>query len=92
MAIAEGVLATELATFDKEKSRLVGEAEGKYVAIKGEEILGIYSDERSALAAAYAKYGNVPFLVKRIALFEAPANFVSNTLGLTDANIQCPSN
>jgi hypothetical protein len=41
--------------------------EGKYVVIKGDEILpGRYDDYEAALAAGYDRFGPVAFLVKRI--------------------------
>ncbi len=89
MADGKNVLSSELATYDREKAGLVSESEGKYVVIKGDDVLGVYSSQDDAIAAGYQKYGNVPFLVKQILLIETPINFASNTLGLADADIQC---
>lgn len=40
--------------------------QGKYVLIKGEEIVGIYDTYRDALNDGYAKFNLTPFLVKLI--------------------------
>ncbi len=85
----KSVLEVEISVYEKSKEELLKQDEGKYVVIKGESILDVYDDEPRAIQAGYEEYGNVPFLVKRIALFDTPANFVSNTLGITSANLQC---
>lgn len=45
--------------------------EGRYVVIKGDEILpGAFGDYSEALAAGYEKYGPVSFLVKKVSKVE----------------------
>jgi hypothetical protein len=39
---------------------------GKYVVIKGREIIGIYSDEKEALIEAATRFGTEPVFVKQI--------------------------
>jgi hypothetical protein len=73
-------LKIELATFEKNRDRLVGEALGKFVLIKGEEIHGIFNDEADAIRAGYESFGNVPFLVKMILKVDIPQNFTSNLI------------
>ena len=78
----EGVLETELKTYEKHREFLLGTAEGKFVLIRHEEIAGVYSSEMDAIAQGYQKFGNVPFLVKQIVKVETPQNFISNLLGV----------
>jgi hypothetical protein len=58
-------LQQELATYEREKSRLISESQGKFVLIKGDEVdvWGTYED---ALRAGYEKYGLTTFLVKQV--------------------------
>jgi len=59
-------LKTELEAYEREKSRLVSESEGKYVLIQGTEVAGVWDTYADALSAGYAKFGLEPFLVKQI--------------------------
>jgi hypothetical protein len=53
--------------------------EGKYVVIKGDEILGVYESLDDALGAGYERYGDVDFLVKQIHAVE-PIEYFSRNL------------
>lgn len=53
--------------------------QGKYVVIKGDELLSIFDTYSDALTAAYKKYGLAPFLLKQISDIE-------NTQHVTSAN------
>jgi len=64
-------LEQELKTYEKEKERLLPEAKGKFVLIKGDKIIGIYVSQEDALAEGYKKFGNEEFLVKEILELEA---------------------
>jgi hypothetical protein len=71
--IAEGELAMcvqslqqELATYQREKSRLVSESEGKFVLIKGDEVAGVWGTYEDALREGYEQFGLTPFLVKQV--------------------------
>lgn len=59
-------LKAELETYEREKSRLVTESEGKYVLIHGSQVAGIWDTYQDALAAGYSTFGLEPFLVKQI--------------------------
>ncbi len=72
-------LEQELATYERLKSQLVSENEGKFVVISGTELLGIYSTYDDALAIGYEKKKLEPFLVKRILAIE-PVNFFTRPL------------
>lgn len=70
-------LARELETYEANRERLLGEALGKYVLIHEDELIGAYDTEADAIAEGYRRFGNVPFLVKRISPIDEPANFLS---------------
>lgn len=76
-----GVLATELKVYDAQKGALLAEHEGQFVLIHDRDIIGTYVAEDDALAEGYNRFGNVPFLVKRVDRIETPLNFVSMPFG-----------
>lgn len=76
------VLDTELKTYEQNRDALLGTAEGKYVLIHGDEIVGVYDSKMDAIAQGYRDFGNVPFLVKKVVKVESPLNFTSNLLGV----------
>jgi hypothetical protein len=53
--------------------------EGKFVVIRGEEILGAFDTYDAALEAGYDRFGPVPFLVKKIQRVE-PVHYFSRDL------------
>ena len=56
----------ELATYERQKARLVAESEGKYVLIHGDVIAGVWDTYEDALKAGYGQFGLQQFLVKQI--------------------------
>jgi hypothetical protein len=75
-------LEKELAYFERERERLVAEAEGKYALIHGEELLGTYESEEDAITEGYRRCGNVAFLVMEILRVQTPVELVSNLLAI----------
>jgi hypothetical protein len=73
-------LDTELATFERELDRLLADPGSRdgFALIHGEDVVGVYSDFDSALAAGYAQFGIEPFLVKQVTEQEAPLYFSRN--------------
>lgn len=66
------VLAAELAAFDKYRGALCDLALGKFVLLKGDRLYGVYDGEMEAVGEGYRKFGNVPFLVKLVAVMDSP--------------------
>jgi len=81
MGRKEDLLKKELETYKKHKDELVKESEGKYVLIKGSEIINIFKSEEDAIKMGISKFGNDPFLVKKIERIEHIHNFTSNLIG-----------
>ena len=71
-------LEKELATYEAAKPRLISEAPGKFVLIRGEQVVDTYDSELDAINAGYEKFGNVPFFVTQVTEVETPDNFVSD--------------
>jgi len=72
-------LEQELKTYEKEKERLLFEAKGKFVLIKGDKIIGVYAAKEDALIEGYKRFGNAEFLVKEITEIE-PVHFFTRPL------------
>ena len=66
------VLMRELATYEREKARLLAEAPGKFVLIKGDDVLGTYDTQIDAIDEGWRRYGAVLFLAKQIVDVESP--------------------
>ncbi|MFH1224854.1 MAG: hypothetical protein V1676_03545 [Candidatus Diapherotrites archaeon] len=74
------LLKKELQTYEDKKKELVSEHPGKYVLIKEDKIIGIFEFQKAAINSGFEKFGNVPFLVKKIELVEQKQNFTSNLI------------
>jgi len=59
-------LELEIATYNKEKARLLSEGEGKYVVISKSEVLGVWDTYEDAIKDGYSRCGLEPFFVKQI--------------------------
>ena len=76
------VLDVELKTYEQHRDHLLGTAEGKFVLIRNDQVVGVYDSKMDAIAQGYQQFGNVPFLVKQILKIEVPQNFISTLLDL----------
>jgi hypothetical protein len=76
------VLETELKTYEQHRDHLLETAEGKFVLIRNDQVIGVYDAKMDAIAQGYQQCGNVPFLVKQILKVEMPQNFTSNLLSI----------
>jgi len=76
------ILDVEIKTYEQQRDKLLGTSEGKFVLIRGNQVVGIYDSKMDAISAGYQQFGNVPFLVKQIVKIEMPQNFVSNLLAV----------
>ncbi|MEK6846427.1 MAG: hypothetical protein AABY26_06725 [Nanoarchaeota archaeon] len=81
------LLRLELETYESKRAELIKESLGKFILIRGKEIIGTYDSQQDALKAGVEKFGNTPFLVKKIELIEHSQNFTSN---LIRCELQCP--
>jgi hypothetical protein len=61
----EAPLATELVTYRDRLDELLRH-KGQYVVIKGREVAGFFHNRKSAVAAAIARYGPGPVLIKKV--------------------------
>lgn len=73
-------LELELKKYEEKKQDLLKTDENKYVLIKNQEIVGIFESQKDAIKVGIAKFGNTPFLVKKIERIEQGQNFTSNLI------------
>lgn len=67
-------LADELITY-RDRLPELHKDEGRFVLIRGREVIGIYDSRDEALQEAAARFGDVPVLVKQIAAKEPVRDF-----------------
>ena len=73
-------LVEELNTYEGNKETLLRESNGKFVLIKGNTIIGVYDTQNDAVKIGIDKFGNTPFLVKKIQPIDDTQNFTSNLI------------
>jgi hypothetical protein len=61
-----GVLELELKTYDCERTRLEDEHRGKFVLIRGEDIVAVFDDFRTASEHAARRFKQESYLIHRI--------------------------
>lgn len=60
-------LQAEILTYRRELPRLLDEKEaGRFVVIRGEQLLGTWDTYRDALQHGYDRLGDLPFMVQKI--------------------------
>jgi len=68
-------LELEMKTYEKSKADLVKKHEGKYVLIKGEEVIEVFESQRDAFQEGNSRFSRKPFLVKQVLKDEEPFDF-----------------
>lgn len=63
----------ERATYERHKPGLLEAAEGKFVVIVGDELVGPLETDEEAERAGYARFGLGPLYIKQILAEEPPA-------------------
>lgn len=75
-------LQTELDAFERLRMTLLDRSPGNYALVKGNTLVDTFSSEAAAIREGYRRFGNNPFLVKRIVVADVPMNFTSFNLGM----------
>lgn len=69
-------LERELAAFNRVLPTLIGESEGRFALILGEDIKGVFDSYADALQQGYKEAGlDTPFLVKKISIVGDTAHY-----------------
>lgn len=74
------VLEKETETYLKNEKTLLQESLGKFVLIKDTQIVGVFESQNDAITQGINKYGNTPFLVRKIEQQPSIQNFTSNLI------------
>lgn len=78
-------LEKELKYFEEHKEELLKHYEGQFVLIKDASLVGSYTTEAEAYQAGIQKFGNTPFLIKKVTKEEEIYRFPALVLGLIRA-------
>lgn len=84
--MADTPLQEERAFFDANLDLLLKEHRGKFALIKGSELIGTFDTDENAYIEGVARFGNVPFLIRRIEEKEPTAQFPALSFGLMRAH------
>ncbi len=79
------VLAKELKYFEDHKDELLKHYENQFVLIKDDQLVGAFTTEVEAYQAGIQRFGNQPFLIKKVTKEEEVVHFPALTLGLLNA-------
>jgi hypothetical protein len=77
----QSLLDTELQTFRAHRNELLGRARGRFVLIKGTDVIDVFESEIDAISRGFKTFGNQSFLVKQITEFDAPLHFAGYNIG-----------
>lgn len=73
-------LREEIETYFGIKTEYLEKAPGKFLLIKGSEVMDVFESQKDAIKAGYEKFGNEPFLVKEVLEVEPELDFTGNIL------------
>ena len=79
-------LREELAVFEAKRADLLLHNEGKFVLVKGSQVIGIYDDQGDAYKEGLSKFGNQPFLIRQITRQDPVQNVPALHFGLIRAH------
>jgi hypothetical protein len=80
-------LERELEYFSAHKAELLETYEGLYVLVKEDEFAGAFTTEKEAYEAGLERFGNQPFLIKRVLRQEdETAHYPALVLGVLHAH------
>lgn len=65
-ALPASPLAEELRTFETRKAEMLQTDKGRFVLIKGDQIVGFYDDTKTAVDEGYRRFRLTGFLVQRV--------------------------
>ncbi len=85
------MLETEREFFEKNREDLLKRFPGRFVVIKGEQMLGPFESIQDALAGGAKEYGMTSFLVRRTDQVPEEASIPALALGLLHADSSHPA-
>lgn len=85
--ISTNVLKKELVFYNKNKENYLKNYKEQYVLIKDEDLINSFTTEEEAYKAGVAKFGNEPFLIKKVTEEEQTANIPALAAGVIHVSI-----
>lgn len=80
-------LETESRYYAEHKAELLASYEGQFVLVRGSELAGAFTTEREAYEAGLKRFGNEPFLIRRVQKQESEsAHYPALVLGVLHAH------
>jgi hypothetical protein len=80
-------LEKELALYEKMKAELLKACDGKFVLIHGEEFCGAFDNAENAYGEGVKRFGQEPFLIKKVATQDEVYRNQALSLGLIHARL-----
>lgn len=80
------MLDTERQYYSENLARWLGQYPGKFVLVKGQELIGTFDTAEGALAEGARRFGLQPFLVRRVQEQQEEVSIPALTLGILRAN------
>lgn len=80
-------LETELRFFESKKEEWLEKYRDKYVLIKKEELIDVFTSLEDAYKEGVRRFGNQPFFIKKVTEVEQTEQIPSLTLGIIHANL-----
>jgi len=80
-------LEEELGFFESKKAEWLGLFKDKFVLIKGERLIDVFTSFEDAYKEGVKRFGNQPFFIKQVVEIEPTEQIPSLTLGIIYANI-----
>lgn len=80
-------LQTELNFFESHKREWLARYEGKFLLIKGEELIDSFSSMEDAYKDGVRRFGIEPFFIKKLVQVDTPNRIPSLMLGIIHAHI-----
>ncbi len=85
--ITKNVLQKELEFYSKNKEKYLTTYKEQFVLIKGEELVSSFTTDEEAYMAGVAKFGNEPFLIKKVMEEEQTESIPALTAGVIHVGI-----
>jgi hypothetical protein len=75
------LLAAEIKLFESRRAELVARDAGRYVLIYDDKV-DVFASKADAIRHGYERFGNVPFLVRKIVPVDTALDLVSSLMGV----------
>jgi hypothetical protein len=83
------MLDAERQFYSENKSRWIERYGGRFVAVHGRDLVGVFNTQDEAMAEAARRFGLEPCLIRRVTQEEPQASAPALTLGILSANPAC---